>query len=121
MAELILSIPGLDKPISEAHDSNGRLVAIDRVAQRMEIWDVAEESKSDLESSPTDILRQLIARMALGYGSFSIWMTVFADDAEMRRRFVDKFPGTAAECFNPDTLAVESPRLQNELDHAGKL
>ncbi|MEZ4657875.1 MAG: HNH endonuclease [Caldilineaceae bacterium] len=121
MAELALSIPGLDKPISEVFDANGRLVAIDRVGQRMEIWAIAEVSKEDLATLPSDVMRRQIVKTALASGCFSIWITVFADDPVMRRLLIDGFPGTAQSCFDADTTVLRSPRESNGLAHAGKV
>ena len=121
MARLTLSIPGLDKPISEAFDENGRLVAIDRVSQRMEIWAIAELSKVDLLENPHDAMRRQIVRTALAHGCFTIWLTVFADDPVMRRLLIDGFPGTAKTCFDANTTALVSPRPTNGLSHSGKL
>ena len=49
---LTLELTGLDKPASEFLDSNGQLVAIDRVALRMEVWLTAQDSKNDLQANP---------------------------------------------------------------------
>ena len=52
MAERTLALTGLDKRASAVVDSNGQLVAIDRVGQRMEIWLIAQESKKRSASEP---------------------------------------------------------------------
>jgi uncharacterized protein (TIGR02646 family) len=121
MAERILSLPGLDKPISAVQDANGQLVAIDRVSQRMEIWAVAVESKDSLAAAPSAAMRAVIIDLALASGCFSIWLRVFADDPVMRRLLIDSFPGTAKICFDATTTAIVSPRPANGLAHAGKL
>jgi len=120
MAENTLALMGLNKPLREVYDENGRLVAIDRVGQRMEIRLIAEESKDDLQKHPTDALRRQIVRTARESGFFSIWMDVFVNDNEMRRRFIEAFPGTAKDCFDVNTQPV-SPRPANGLSHAGKV
>ncbi len=109
MAENTLSLTGLDKRINKVTDANGRLVAIDRVGQRMEVWLVAQESRNDLEDRPSDALRRQIVRTACASGFFSIWMTVFQGHAEIRSRLIVEFPGTAADCFDSATQPV-SPR-----------
>lgn len=121
MAVRTLSLPGLDKPISEARDANGQLVAIDRVSQRMEIWAVAVESKDSLAAAPSAAMRAVVVDLALASGCFTIWLTVFADDPVMRRLLIDSFPGTAKTCFDTTTTALVSPRPANGLAHAGKL
>jgi uncharacterized protein (TIGR02646 family) len=121
LAKSTLELVGLDKPISEVADENGQLVAIDRVGQRMEAWLIALDSKQDLGSQPTDTMRRQVVRTALGQGHFSIWMAVFVDNADMRRLFVEEFPGTAAECFDEVTLTAVTPRPENGLEEGSKV
>jgi uncharacterized protein (TIGR02646 family) len=111
MARATLALTGLDKRISDARDENGRLIAIDRVAQRMEAWLVAEEARIDVNAAPgNDAVRRGAIRTAQGYGFFSIWMTVFANDPDMRNRLIDAFDGTRASgCFDPVTTLPVSP------------
>lgn len=120
MALGTLSLTGLDKRISQVRDENGRLIAIDRVSQRMEVLLIARRSLTRLLANPIDPLREQIVDTALAHGFFSIWMNVFEQDAEMRRRFIMAFPGTALDCFDGDTLPV-SPRPNNGLAHAAKI
>ena len=120
-AENALSLVGLDKPISEVEDENGQIVAIDRVSQRMEAWLIAQDSKEDLQSNATDPMRRQVVRTALGHGHFSIWMTVFSDDAAMQKLFVEVFPGTAKDCYDPATLLAISPRPNNGLASGSKV
>ncbi len=115
-----LALTGLDKRASQVKDENGRLVAIDRVNQRMQAILVAKRSLSKLQRNPTDAMREQIVETALPTGFFSIWMQVFANDTDMRRRLIDAFPGTAQDCFDANTQAV-SPRPDNGLPSAGKI
>lgn len=121
MAIRTLELTGLDKPISEVIDSNGRLVAIDRVAQRMEIWLTARYSKDDLRSNPTVAFRRQIVKTAIASGCFSIWMTVFEDDIDVRKLLIQGFAGTASDCFDPNTTKIISPRGGNGLPYGGKI
>ena len=129
MAMDTLALTGLDKGPNQALDENGRIVAIDRISQRMEVWLIARDSKDELFASPTAAMRRQILRTAQGHGFFSIWMEVFADDAAMRRLFIEGFtlngeffgfPGTAADCYDANTQPVV-PRPQNGLPHGGKI
>jgi len=121
IADRTLQLVGLEKKVSEVLDENGKIVAIDRVSQRMETWLIAEESKDELEDSPTDGMRRQIVRTAKAQGYFSIWMKVFKNDADMRRRFIeDSFPGTSVDCFDAASIAV-CPRPANNLAHGGKI
>jgi uncharacterized protein (TIGR02646 family) len=121
MAGRTLALTGLDKRASSVVDSNGVLVAIDRVAQRMETWLIAEESKSDLQSKSDDAFRRQIARTAAGHGFFSIWMTVFMDDVAVRKLLIQQFTGTAADCYDSDTTEVVTPRPGNALPDGSKI
>jgi len=119
MAADTLALCGLDKEPSQLTDENGRFVAIDRFRQRREVWGIALESKNDLRQNPTDPMRRQIVRTALAEGLFSIWMQVFDDDPRMRQMLIDGFPGTARDCFDPNTRPV-SPRPPNGLPHGSK-
>lgn len=121
MANATLSLTGLDRRGSSVTDSNGNLVAIDRVNQRKEVWLIAEESRDDLESNPSDAFRRQIARTAHGHGFFSIWMTVFEDDPSMRRLLIQTFMGTAKDCFDSETTLIISPRPGNGLPDGSKI
>jgi len=106
-----LSLVGLDKQISQVQDENGKMVAIDRVAQRMEAWLLAEETKQDIDTDPTNqAVRNCATRTARKNGFFSIWMTVFAGDVDMKNRLVSAFQGTTGSgCFDPTTMNAISP------------
>jgi len=119
-ATATLALTGLGKPSNEVYDENGRLVAVDRVGQRMEVWMMAEGCKQDLQTSPTDGMKHTISRAAVASGFFSIWMTVFEDDPEMRQLFINAFPGTAVDCFDATTGTI-SPRPANGLTQGGKI
>jgi len=72
-AEDTLALTGLDKRSSAVLDENGRRVSIDRVAQRLEVWAVAEEASADLSKQPdNEAIRRGLVRTALGYGFFSL-------------------------------------------------
>jgi uncharacterized protein (TIGR02646 family) len=121
MASLTLALVGLDKRASTVGDSNGQLVAIDRVAQRMEAWLIAEASKYDLQTNPSDAFRRQIARTATAHGFFSIWMAVFADDRAVRKLLIEEFIGTAADCFDAETTLPVSPRPATGLANGSKI
>jgi uncharacterized protein (TIGR02646 family) len=120
LAERTLELTGQNTRRGLPRDPNLRLVALDRIAQRRQTWLMAEISRADLRNAPSDALRRAIVNLALKAGFFSIWMKVFENDAGMRRRFIDAFPGTAQDCFDGRTRPI-SPRPPNGLDHAGKL
>ncbi|MCO6454256.1 MAG: HNH endonuclease [Pirellulaceae bacterium] len=121
MAKLTLALVGLDKRASTVIDSNGQFVAIDRVAQRMETWLIAEESKHDLQANPSPAFRRQVARTATAHGFFSTWMTVFADDRAVRQLLIDEFLGTAVDCFDAVTTMPVSPRPATGLANGSKV
>jgi uncharacterized protein (TIGR02646 family) len=124
MAEDTLSLTGLDKKISVVQDENGKQIALDRVSQRMEAWAVAKEARSDiLTNSENEAVRLGAVRTALGYGFFSIWMTVFSSDSDMRNRLINAFKGTRESgCFDPATGSPISPAPNPDgLPGGGKL
>ncbi len=120
LAEKTLESTGQNTRKGLPDDPNLKLVAIDRLNQRREAWAQAVDSLDDLRACPTEEMRRRIVATAIATGFFSVWMTVYENDVEMRRRLVAAFPGTAADCFDTDTLPI-SPRPANGLAHAGKV
>ncbi|MDD2774710.1 MAG: HNH endonuclease [Gallionella sp.] len=119
-----LSLTGLDKSVSKIFDENGKAVALDRVAQRLEVWSEAQDAKNDLDSDPSNLLAQdVTTKLAAARGFFSIWMTVFHDNPNMRNRLIDAFEGTRASgCFDPVTTLPISPASNpDKLPHGGKI
>ncbi|BBK42440.1 hypothetical protein STVA_24600 [Allostella vacuolata] len=118
-----LALTGLDKRIDVAVDENGKQIAIDRVSQRQEAWLAATVAKADIAGQPGNpVLREYVVKLAVASGFFSIWMTVFADDPDMRGRFIDAFPGTrSSECFaGPDHAPVQPAPNPDRLEAGGK-
>jgi len=61
-------------------------------------WDDAIKAREDLRQCDTPQMRAQIVRSARGTGFWSVWMTVFEDDTDMRHRFcTEAFVGTAME------------------------
>ena len=120
IANALLSLTGLDKSALNTPDVNGKQVALDRVRQRMEAWSQAQVARLRIQGRPDDqLLRDMAIDLAKATGFFSVWMTVFNDDTDMRLRLINAFPGTAASgCFdltsghsispapNPDALVA---------------
>jgi hypothetical protein len=55
-----------------------------------------------LARNDTDDFREALVDLVKHSGFFGIWMTVFQDDADMRRRFFEAHKGTAIDCFEAD-------------------
>lgn len=124
MAENTIALVGLDKKLSICVDQNGKLIAIDRLAQRMEAWLIAEESKKEVLANPNvAALKRQVVKTALGYGFFSIWMEVFSSDANMRTQLIDAFSGTReSACFHATTSMAVSPGPNlDQLPFGGKI
>ncbi len=128
-AENTLALTGLDKGPAQIADENGKIVAIDRYAQRMEVWLMAESTRGDSAFSPTVVMRRQIVKTAQATGFFSIWMRVFEDDTVMRQMLIEGytegetfygFPGTARDCFDQEAQPV-SPRPNCGLQRGGKI
>ncbi|KQU67193.1 MULTISPECIES: HNH endonuclease [unclassified Rhizobacter] len=111
MARRTLALTGLERRISEVFDQNGKLVAIDRVSQRMEVWAIALEAKADVDADPGNAaVKRGAVRTAKGYGFFSIWMAVFSGNVDMCNLLIEAFPGTRdSRCFDPVTATVVCP------------
>lgn len=119
-----LALTGLDRRISLSTDENGKQVALDRVAQRMEVWAVAEEARSDVVASPgNEAVQRGAVRTAKGYGFFSIWMAVFHDNPAMRDCLIDAFESTRGSgCFDLTTTDAISPAPNFDcLPNGGKI
>ena len=95
-AQQLLDLVGLQKL-----DSNKKTGSDRRWIERLQAWDIAVNSLGDLSTNNTSEMRRQIVRTAFETGFFSIWMTVFATDSDMLLRFIEAFPGTAKDCFDP--------------------
>ncbi|MEY4731976.1 MAG: hypothetical protein RLZZ464_42 [Pseudomonadota bacterium] len=123
-ADSLLQLVGLDKPISEVLDENGKQVALDRVSQRMDLWGIALDTKQDVDDNPgNEAVRRGAVRTAVAEGFFSIWMIVFASDTDMRLRLINAFPGTRGSgCFDPTSgLPIQPAPNPDNLANGGKL
>jgi uncharacterized protein (TIGR02646 family) len=121
LAESILELTGLNKRPQDIFDANERLVATERFSQRKEAWLIALMSKDDLSQNPTEAFRRQIARTASSHGFFSIWMSVFEEELQVRRLLIQEFNGTAIDCFDANTTAYVIPRPNTGLPDGGKL
>ncbi len=122
-----LALTGLDKSIRQTFDDNGKQVAMDRVADRMEVWGIALEAKAELDHG--NITANAVVVTAIGHGFFSVWMKVFEGDVATRQLLIDGFngthgyrgfQGTAKDCFDAQTQPV-SPRPPTGLPDGSKI
>ncbi len=96
-AERTIRLTGLNRTPPERHGSDRRW------QNRMEAWSLAQYWRNRLAVSDGASLRGAIEHLAAANGYFSVWMTVFCNDPDMRRRFIRAFRGTAVDCFDPET------------------
>ena len=77
--------------------------ADNRWKKRMEAWNLANKlnKTSDVNT---------IVNLAKAVGYWSVWFTVFKDCPEVRKELIERFPGTAQECFDPDNGYEPVPR-----------
>ncbi|BDI04272.1 HNH endonuclease [Sphaerotilus microaerophilus] len=122
-AQALLALVGLDKAATASSSSNEAQVALDRVSQRMQAWLEASEARAELRAQPQlEPLRRMIVKLAQARGFFSVWMTVFADDADMRARLVKAFPGTAESgCFDSQGALVRPAPNPDQLKSGRKI
>ena len=79
-----------------------------RWKSRNTAWSLAEQYKQELRNRSTDNeYRNLLINLAMSRGFWSVWMTVFQDDIDMRNRLIKAFKGTAADCFDADTRPLQ--------------
>ncbi len=70
---------------------------------------VALLSLGNLQRIDTEETRRQIVFTAVSRGFFCVWMSVFQGDANMRRRFIQSFIGTATNCFNAEGNPIPRP------------
>jgi uncharacterized protein (TIGR02646 family) len=123
LALVTLALVGLDQRGQTIADANGRLVALDRVKQRMEAWLTAVDAREKLVAQPGNVaMADLVIRLAQRTGFFSIWMEIFRAEPEIRHQLIDAFPGTRESgCFDPQNSDLIQPAPNpDQLPHGGK-
>lgn len=124
LAAKTLAITALDKASTQNVDDNKQAIALERVGQRMNAWLLAQSAKQDVDAEPNNQrVRNGAVRTALAHGFFSVWMKVFHNDVDMRKRLINAFRGTdGSGCFDTVTTAPISPAPNPDgLANGGKL
>jgi hypothetical protein len=104
-AKKTLELTGLDR-----EPGHRKLTNKDRRwIKRRQAWQMAALSLDHLQRKPSEEMREQIILLAKGTGFWSVWMTVFSGDADMRRRLVVGFVGTEAECFDAEMNPIRRP------------
>jgi len=90
-----------------------------RISQRREAWKKAQDAMDDLRRRPGSSSQAIT--LATETGFFSVWMTVFTGDPEMRNRLINAFPGTRESgCFDDLGNPVSPAPNPDGLEHGGK-
>lgn len=106
-AARMIWLVGLDKTPGHPEKSRRPVSHRDkRWDRRFKVWNLAIELRADLSANDIPVVRKLIVDVALAEGMYSLWMTVFAEDTDMRHRFTAAFQGTAADCFDADSQSL---------------
>lgn len=80
-----------------------------RWQKRQEIWGIAKKSLENLKRNDTSDIRELIVDLAKAQGCWSVWISVFHQDTDMLKRFINAFPGTCQDCFDAQYNKVFRP------------
>jgi hypothetical protein len=84
-----------------------------RWKDREQVWEMAVKQKDDLAMFPIafrGLARGFAVDTAVGFGFFSVWMTVFHDDPQFRVALIARMLGTPqSQCFNAGGNAVARP------------
>lgn len=100
LAQELMDLVGLDRKVENATASDRRWV------NRLDAWGKAERALARLAKRDDNEFREQIVETAESKGYWSVWMTVFGHDVDMRQRLINAMPGTAKTCFDAQTNAL---------------
>lgn len=103
-ADNLLNLVGLNKGPKNSCPGDTRW------KNRRKIWDLAVRYLNKGADVDT------IIDLAKGYGGWSIWFTVFKGHDEVRKALIEKFPGTAARCFDANNHYEPIDRNPGHID-----
>jgi len=92
-ADRLIALVGLQKMPDTAEASDRRWL------NRKEAWDIAVRAKERLARCPVDDMKDQIIDTVKAKGFWSVWITVFKDDADMLAKLAHAFPGTRVDFF----------------------
>ena len=105
IAKRTLELTGVDR-----EPGHPNLTVKDRQwKKRREAWGVALRERQKIQQSDTVHQRDSAVHVAIGRGFWSVWMQVFHDDFDMRKRLNTAFQGTAKDCFDNTTQPCQRP------------
>jgi len=87
-----------------------------RLRNRRDAWGKAKRSLQNwqraVQRADSQFMRDMRDQIIISVqakGFWSVWMTVFRNYPDMRRRFIESFPGTSQECFDDNCNAICRP------------
>ncbi len=99
----LIDLVGLDK-----YEGNPKYSAIlprdIRWKERRIAWELADRYLADFEKG--ERTASDIANFAAQRGFFSVWVSVFSNHKDVKEAFVQKFQGTASNCFDADFNSI---------------
>lgn len=101
-AEKLYNLIGLGKTPKTSSNGDTRWKA------RQENWDLAQRILYKYINKKIDI--ETILELVKARGGWSIWFTIFKGHDDVRKALIDEFPGTAANCFDPNNHYEPLPR-----------
>lgn len=119
-----LELVGLNKELRETYDDHKHLIAQDRASQRLQVWGLAEDTLRDdyLPNTTNQTVKNLIVKVMLTSGFFSVWMTVFDKYADMKNMFIDAINGTReSNCFDAHANLISPHPNQDKLQDGSKI
>jgi uncharacterized protein (TIGR02646 family) len=99
-AQKMIWLVGIDRRPGQAEYSSKD----DRWKNRLEAWNLAKKYHQKYQSLTVDV--DTIADLALNIGFFMVWITVFENSTEVRQALIDRFRGTAKDCFDDTTQPI---------------
>ena len=117
MAKKVISLVNLNLENHPNWNDSIMFSAIERIGQRVQAWVQAKDALQDYLDG--NVISKRIAAEAAATGFFSIWMTAFEGQVEVRKMIIESFGGTAKDCFDDNTNPIY-PRPNNGLENSGK-
>ncbi len=108
-AKRLIKLVGLDKTPTTSKASDRRWL------NRKEAWDMGMRAKRRLSENNIEAMKEQIVDTIKSNGYWSIWMTIFSDNSDMKQRFITTFPGTAENCFDANNNYEAIPRPGGQL------
>lgn len=76
---------------------------------------MAMRARTRLLENNIEAMKEQIMDTVKSKGYWSIWMTVFSDNPDMKQRFISEFSGTADDCFDSNNNYIPIPRPGGQL------